>query len=97
MQPEVFNQMFEAQRNSLLGAVDAAHDAYYRAEIFGGPSLHFHLKDIWGLYRRDNRAFAISTALQSTLMLSWLLGECTEWGLAGQKCANSTNSELRYR
>jgi hypothetical protein len=36
--------MFESQRERLLQSLDAAHDAYYRAGIFGGPSLHFHLR-----------------------------------------------------
>jgi len=38
--------MFNEQRESLLTSLDAAHDTYYRAEIFGGPSLHFHLRSL---------------------------------------------------
>jgi hypothetical protein len=38
--------MFETQRQQLLNSLEAAHDAYYRAEVFGGPSLHFHLRSL---------------------------------------------------
>lgn len=37
-------KMFEKHRELLLQSLDAAHAAYYRAETFGGPSLHFHLR-----------------------------------------------------
>lgn len=50
--------MFDDQRNNLLGAVDAAHDKYYRAEIFGGPSLHFHLRSLEAVRARDFDRFA---------------------------------------
>jgi hypothetical protein len=50
--------MFDDQRNSLLGAMDAAHDTYYRAEIFGGPSLHFHLRSLEAVRARDFGRFA---------------------------------------
>jgi hypothetical protein len=36
--------MFESQREHLLRSLDVAHDAYYRAGTFGGPSFHFHLR-----------------------------------------------------
>jgi hypothetical protein len=50
--------MFDDQRNRLLGALDAAHDAYYRAEIFGGPSLHFHLRSLEAARAQDFERFA---------------------------------------
>jgi hypothetical protein len=50
--------MFDNQRNSLLGALDTAHDAYYRAEVFGGPSLHFHLRGLEAARSQDFERFA---------------------------------------
>ena len=38
--------MFDLQKNTLLGALDAAHDAYYKNETFGGPSLYFHVQSL---------------------------------------------------
>ncbi|MGB8522887.1 MAG: hypothetical protein WCD43_07970 [Candidatus Acidiferrales bacterium] len=38
--------MFDEQQHRLLSALDAAHDTYYREELFGGPSLHFHLRSL---------------------------------------------------
>jgi hypothetical protein len=34
--------MFESQRALVLSNLDVAHEAYYEAAVFGGPSLHFH-------------------------------------------------------
>jgi hypothetical protein len=34
--------MFDNQRSRVIQALDAAHAAYYSAEVFGGPSLYFH-------------------------------------------------------
>lgn len=50
--------MFEDQRNRLLTSLDAAHDAYYQAEIFGGPSLHFHLRSLEAARTQDFERFA---------------------------------------
>lgn len=50
--------MFEDQRNRLLTSLDAAHDAYYQAEIFGGPSLHFHLRSLEAARAQDFERFA---------------------------------------
>ncbi len=36
--------MFERKREQLLGSMETAHAAYYEAQVFGGPSLHFHLR-----------------------------------------------------
>ncbi len=36
--------MFEAPRTELLRNLDAAHAAFYGAAVFGGPSLHFHVR-----------------------------------------------------
>lgn len=38
--------MFDGQKNKLLGALDAAHEAYYKNETFGGPSLYFHVQSL---------------------------------------------------
>jgi hypothetical protein len=38
--------MFEDQKSRLLGALDLAHEAYYKDGIFGGPSLYFHLQSL---------------------------------------------------
>ena len=35
--------MFATHRDQLLQALDGAHASYYRAGVFGGPSLFFHL------------------------------------------------------
>lgn len=45
--------MFEAQRTELLGNLDVAHAAYYDAAVFGGPSLHFHLRALVAARARD--------------------------------------------
>jgi hypothetical protein len=49
--------MFDDQQNRLLTALDGAHDAYYRAELFGGPSLHFHLKTLEAARAQDFERF----------------------------------------
>jgi hypothetical protein len=50
--------MFDDQRNLLLTALEAAHSAYYQAETFGGPSLHFHLKSLDAARAQDFERFA---------------------------------------
>jgi hypothetical protein len=50
--------MFEDQRKRILSALDPAHDAYYRAETFGGPSLHFHLRSLEAARTQDFERFA---------------------------------------
>ncbi len=49
--------MFEDQRNRLLNALDAAHEKYYLAEVFGGPSLHFHLRSLEAARAQDFERF----------------------------------------
>jgi hypothetical protein len=49
--------MFDDQQNRLLTALDAAHEAYYRAELFGGPSLHFHVKALEAARAQDFERF----------------------------------------
>ena len=39
LQPE---RDFTSQRDLLIRRHEAAHTAYYRSEVFGGPSLYFH-------------------------------------------------------
>jgi hypothetical protein len=53
-----YNRMFDDQRNQVLATLDEAHDAYYRAEVFGGPSLYFHLKNLEAARARDFEPFA---------------------------------------
>jgi hypothetical protein len=36
--------MFERERKHLLDSLDVAHAAYDRAQVFGGPSLYFHVR-----------------------------------------------------
>src|SRR5438477_9275979 len=50
--------MFDDQRDLLLTALEAAHAAYYLAEVFGGPSLHFHLKSLEAARAQDFERFA---------------------------------------
>jgi hypothetical protein len=50
--------MFDDQRNHLLSTFDAAHDAYYEAQIFGGPSLHFHLRSLEAARAQDFERFS---------------------------------------
>lgn len=52
-----YRLMFDDQQNRLLTALDAAHEAYYRAELFGGPSLHFHLKTLEAARAQDFERF----------------------------------------
>jgi hypothetical protein len=49
--------MFEDQQDRLLNALDAAHETYYRVEVFGGPSLHFHLKSLEAARTQDFERF----------------------------------------
>jgi hypothetical protein len=49
--------MFEDQQDRLLNTLDAAHQTYYRAEVFGGPSLHFHLKSLEAARTQDFEGF----------------------------------------
>lgn len=50
--------MFDDQRNRLLAALEEAHSAYYQAAVFGGPSLHFHLKSLEAARYQDFERFA---------------------------------------
>ncbi len=50
--------MFDNQRSRLLAALDEAHHAYYRAEVFSGPSLYFHLKSLEAARAQDFERFA---------------------------------------
>jgi hypothetical protein len=50
--------MFETQRTKLLSKLDAAHAAYYEAAVFGGPSLHFHLRALETARAGDLASFA---------------------------------------
>jgi hypothetical protein len=50
--------VFDDQRNNLLGALDESHDAYYKATLFSGPSVHFHLRSLAAARAGDFDEFA---------------------------------------
>jgi hypothetical protein len=52
--------MFDDQQNRLLTALDAAHEAYYRQEVFDGLSLHFHHKSLEAARAQDFERFVES-------------------------------------
>ena len=60
--------MFETHQQRLLQSLDLAHAAYYRAETFGGPSLHFHLRALEAANDADLGRFAESAY---ALLPSW--------------------------
>jgi hypothetical protein len=45
--------MFDDQQKRLLANLDEAHEAYYRAATFAGPSLHFHLRALEAVQAND--------------------------------------------
>jgi hypothetical protein len=49
--------MFDDQRNRLLAALDEAHEAYYRAAVFAGPSLYFQLRTLEAARAQDFERF----------------------------------------
>lgn len=51
-------RMFESQQSRLLQGIDAAHESYYRAAVFGGPSLYFHLRALDAGKERDFGRFS---------------------------------------
>ena len=60
--------MFESQRTELLRNLDAAHAAYYAAPVFGGPSLHFHLRALTTAQTGDVASFALAAY---AMLASW--------------------------
>lgn len=60
--------MFEAQRTRLLNNLEVAHAAYYRAALFGGPSLYFHLRALEAARVRDLPQF-VETSY--AMLASW--------------------------
>jgi hypothetical protein len=62
--------MFEDQQSRLLNALDTAHEAYYRAETFGGPSLHFDLRSLEAARAQDFECFA-----------EYVYAVLTSWGM----------------
>ena len=49
---------FEFQRTELLENLEDAHIAYYQANVFGGPSLHFHLRALTTAKAGDLASFS---------------------------------------
>ncbi len=60
--------MFDVQRNRLLEDLDPAHKSFYDAQVFGGPSLYFHLRSLDAAKRRDLDGVAESTY---AVLASW--------------------------
>jgi hypothetical protein len=60
--------VFESQRAELLKNLDAAHTAYYKAAVFSGPSLHFHLQALKAAEDRDLASFTEATY---AMLASW--------------------------
>lgn len=50
--------MYTSHRAELLEARDKAHAAFYASEVFGGPSLHFHLRSLAAAQDHDLPLFA---------------------------------------
>jgi hypothetical protein len=50
--------MFEEHQEIILSSLDVAHDAYYRASIFNGPSLYFHLQALEAQRKNEFHLFA---------------------------------------
>lgn len=60
--------MFDKRLNEIIAQIDRAHRAYYEAETFGGPSLHFHLRALDASRERDFAGFAESAY---AMLASW--------------------------
>ena len=58
---------FKIHQERLLQSLDEAHAAYYRAETFSGPSLHFHIRALEAR-SLDVRGFAESAY---ALLTAW--------------------------
>ena len=74
--------MFDDQRNRLVAELDAAHAAYYRAEVFGGPSLYFHLTALRAADAEDFERFAEQVY---AVLASWGMHRM---GIGGPKMRN---------
>jgi hypothetical protein len=44
---------FDDQRKRLLESLDEAHAAYHKAELFSGPSVHFHVRSLEAAQAHD--------------------------------------------
>lgn len=60
--------MFDEQRNQLLADLDLAHAAFYESAVFGGPSLHFHLRSLDAAKEGDLERVAESVY---AVLVSW--------------------------
>ena len=59
---------FAEKRVALLRSLDAAHEAYYRSEIFDGPSFCFHAKSLNAARDGDLQRFA---ECSYAMLVSW--------------------------
>jgi hypothetical protein len=50
--------MFERHRARIVDSLEDGHSAYYRSEVFGGPSLYFHQKALEAAKSNDLYRFA---------------------------------------
>lgn len=57
---------FQSQRDEVIRSHEKAHAAYYRAEVFGGPSLYFHQQALLAaeadVHRFAELAYAVLTS-----------------------------------
>lgn len=49
---------FEDHRTRILKSLDKAHSAFHKAQIFTGPSVHFHLKSLAAAHEQNCERFA---------------------------------------
>ena len=78
--------MFDDQKTRLLSALDAAHAAYYKKEIFGGPSLYFHLQSLDAARKQNLDRFAECTY---AMLAAWGMHRM---GAADRKWSNSRHT-----
>ena len=50
--------MYSSHRAELLGALEAAHAKFYESEVFGGPSLYFHIQALDAAANKDFDRFS---------------------------------------
>lgn len=50
--------MFDTQIAEILDNLEVAHSTYYESEVFGGPSLFFHIKSLNAAQRADPECFS---------------------------------------
>lgn len=79
--------MFDLQREHLLRAIDAAHDEYYKSEVFTGPSLYFHQQALRAAETGDLHMFAV---MAYAVLAAWGMHRM---GRGGSKMCNFEDFE----